>query len=338
MPTRSGQGQFRAFFPVDLILVGCLGLWAVFVASGQFGESTGRTVLGLFAVLFAPGYAAVAALFPAKRSRTAAAADGHGTDTPFATVGHLTVVERLVISVGLSVCLVPLVGIGLEYAPVSIDASTLLGVLGATTMILTVIAVVQRARTPADERFDPDVLRGIRRATDSLDSSSTTSKLTILLLIGFVVAGSGLSLALLQIDRGEQFTEFYLTTEDPDTGTDVAGGFPEVIEQGDTEEIHVGITNNEGETTNYTVIVLLQSLDAGGNVQTEQQLDELTVTLEYGETWHEPHTIRPDLTGEDLRVTYLLYLDDQPERETSEPETAYRHVHFWVDVPPAPSG
>jgi len=52
---------------------------------------------------------------------------------------------------------------------------------------------------------------------------------------------------------GEQFSEFYLLTENPD-GELFADGYPEELERGERAEMIVGIENNEYEPTNYTVV------------------------------------------------------------------------------------
>ena len=335
MPNNASQGQSSVFFPTDLILVGAVGLWAVVIASGEFREMAGREALGLLAVLFVPGYAAAAVLFPAKRPRSDTL-DWIG-DAPFAGDGNVTFIERLIIAVGLSVCLVPFIGIGLASSPLSLHASSFLGTIGMVSVVLTVAAVFRRAMVASEQRFNPSLIGFTLETLGRLKTIAITSKLTLLLIIGFVVAGSGLGIAVLETDQSEQYTEFYLTMEDSGTGADIADAYPDEILQGDTEEVHIGITNNEGERTTYTVVVLLQSLSEGGVVQEEEHLDSFSVTLDYRETYHEPHSIQPEMTGEDLRVTYLLYTDDQPEYVAPGTDSAYRYVHFWVDVPPSAS-
>lgn len=305
--------------PVDLVLIGLFGLWAAAISIGPFGGFPGRMALGLVAVLFAPGYALVAALFPMK---------GVGTGG----------FERLVLSVGLSVCLVPLVGLGLNYTPWGIRPSTLTGAIGTTTMVLTLVAAIRRRRTPPSERFRPRILGLLLDVIARIKTPADRSTLNVLLVIGLVVATSGIGFAALDADRGEQFTEFYLLTEDPETGETIAGEYPDEIVRGEAAPIHVGITNKEGETMNYTVVVLLQRFNEEGAVQEVQKVDVYTVTVPDGETLEESRELRPETTGEDLRVTYLLYTGSPPENTTPGTDTAYRQVHIWIDVLPSQSG
>lgn len=326
----------RPVVPVDLILVGVFGLWAAATVIGPFGGLPGRLALGLVAILFAPGYALVAALFPTEGGGTGVFA-GEKDSNPLG-VGKISTVERLVLSVGLSVCLVPLIGLGLSYTPGGIRPSILTGTIGAMTMVLTLVAAVRRHRAPPRERFHPRILGSVLDVIARIKTPGGRSNLNVLLVIGLVVAGSGIGFAALEADRGEQFTEFYLLTEDPETGEAIAGEYPDEIVRGEAETIHVGITNNEGETRNYTVIVLLQRFNEQREIQEVERLDAYTVTVPEGETVEEPHEIRPEMTGEDLRVTYLLYTGSPPENTTLGTDNAYRHVHIWIDVPPSQSG
>jgi uncharacterized membrane protein len=167
---------------------------------------------------------------------------------------------------------------------------------------------------------------------EHLFNDGERSTISMLLVVGFVIAGAGLGVAMLQADRGEQFTEFAILTEDDTSGEYIAAGYPEEISQNETENVHVSITNNEGEARAYTVIVLLQSFE-DGQIQQEQSIDTFDVTVGSGETWREPREITPALTGENLRVTYLLFFDSPPENREPDTAIADRHVHFWVDIP-----
>ena len=132
--------------------------------------------------------------------------------------------------------------------------------------------------------------------------------------------------------QGEQFSEFYLLTENED-GELVADGYPTEMQSGEAADLIVGIENNEHTTTEYGVVVQLQTVETEGNetvVLDRDEIDRFETTLEHNETHHERHTLRPTRTGEDLRVQYLLYVDGIPESPTRE--NSYRDLHLWIDV------
>jgi len=334
---QSRPRRLLRFAPFDLLLIAALGGWTAAAAPAPgLVAAVVAAVLGLLGVLFAPGYALAAALFPRER-------DGGftGLGSRAGDPGTVTAVERLVLAVGLSVCLVPLLGIGLNYAPSGVPRAVLLATVGYATVALSLIAVVRRAQVPPEERFNPRLLVPVAAAANRLGARAARgptvraeSVLSALVVVGLVVAASGIGAAVIGGGDGERFTEFYLVTEDPETGEYVAGDYPDEIRQGSSGTVHVGITNQEGERTDYTVVVLLQRIDEGG-VAEQRTLDRFPATVPAGETRRESHRITPELAGEDLRLTYLLYDGAPPDDERPAADNAYRSVHVWIDVPPA---
>jgi len=84
-------------------------------------------------VLFLPGYALIAALFPRK--------------------DDLDGIERIALSFGLSIAVVPLLGLALNYTPFGIRLSPVLIVLSVFTIALTMGAYARRNRIPEEDRF-----------------------------------------------------------------------------------------------------------------------------------------------------------------------------------------
>jgi uncharacterized membrane protein len=91
-----------------------------------------RWVLGAVFVLFIPGYVTVEALFPKGR--------------------ELDEIERFALSVGLSLALVPLIGLLLNYTPWGIRLDPIVTALVAFTIVIAVLGVARRFRVAA-ERF-----------------------------------------------------------------------------------------------------------------------------------------------------------------------------------------
>ena len=87
---------------MDLLLIVALSIILLPLALVTTGAA--RIVLGVLFVLFFPGYTLVAALFPARNS-----------------IGRI---ERLALSFGLSIAVVPLIGLGLNYTPWGIRLTT----------------------------------------------------------------------------------------------------------------------------------------------------------------------------------------------------------------------
>lgn len=83
-----------------------------------------RAAVGFPLVLFLPGYSLVSALFPRR--------------------DELDVLERIALSIGLSICVVVFVGLGLNYTPWGIRLGPVLLVLSTFTLIFTGISAVRR--------------------------------------------------------------------------------------------------------------------------------------------------------------------------------------------------
>jgi uncharacterized membrane protein len=167
--------------------------------------------------------------------------------------------------------------------------------------------------------------------------------LNVLLVASVLLAVGSVAYAVAVPPQGEQFSEFYLLTENED-GELVADGYPTEFVRGESAPVVVGIGNNEYESTEYSVIVELQAVEAvdgnltaGGpnstnetRVVDRERLGELSATVDHNETWQETHDLSPTMTGQNLRVQYLLYRGEPPAEPTRG--NAYRSLHLWVDV------
>ena len=124
--------------PKDLALVILLTLSCIpFVLIPPLNETPVRIVLGLLLVLFLPGYSLIAALFPRR--------------------DDLDGIERIALSFGLSIAVVPLLGLALNYTPFGIRLVPILAVLSVFTVSLAVIAGVRRCWLPEEDRFAVEV-------------------------------------------------------------------------------------------------------------------------------------------------------------------------------------
>lgn len=326
----SGSSATAGRIPVDLILVALVTLGTVAVAlTPALSGSPLQVALGLVFVFLAPGYAFVSLLFPER-----AAPPDAGLEAVRARTGDDTTVsgtERAVLALGLSVVIVPLVGLVMNFTSWGIAPTPILVSLAAVTLVLTVGAAVRRLRRPADRRFGVDVLGWLARGRNWIRQppSRTESALNLVLVVGLVLATSGIVYAVAMPKPGERFSEFYLLTEDEETGELVADGYPTELTRGEQATLVVGVTNQEHRTTEYTVVVELQRLRPDGTVVEVSQLHQFSTTLEHNESWQQRHTVDSTIVGERLRLAYLLYRGAPPSDPTFD--NAYRSVHVWVN-------
>jgi len=352
--------------PADLaavVVLTALTLTTVFVPI--VNETPLRVVFGLAFVLFLPGYAFIAALFPEQGdspTEADATTANNDSDDSFPRRAPDSVkperedeaesddglssngvqdrsgidgIERVALSFGLSIAIVPLLGLVLNFTPWGIRLTPIALVVTLFTMVCVGVAAVRRWELPADERFAVPYREWIAagRAEVFEPDDRMDAALNVVLGVSVLLAVGSVGYAIAVPPQGEQFSEFYLLTEDAD-GELVADGYPETMELGETAELIVGIENNEHEPTEYTAVVLLQETEINGNETTvvaQEEIDRFTANLEHNETHHERHTLEPTRTGDNLRIQYLLYTNE-PVPDTPTRENAYRDLHLWIDV------
>jgi uncharacterized membrane protein len=333
-------------FPADLAAVVALVVaTAIAVFAPLLSETPLRIALGLPFVLFLPGYAFVAALFPEAGPGPDAA--GEGESGPFERLhtggaGGIDGIERLALSFGLSIAITPLLGLVLNFTPFGIRLTPVVLAVGGFTVVASVVAALRRWALPAEERFRVPY-RGWYAAgrTELLEPETRTDAiLNVVLVVSLLLAVSSVGYAVLVPKQGEAFTEFYLLTEN-ETGELVADGYPTNLTVGEEGSLVVGIGNHEGEPVEYSVVVELQNVqfENGSNATTvleERTLRRFSADVAANGTWRRAHDVTPPMAGERLRLAYLLYRGEPPAEPTVE--NAYRETHLWVNVSETRSG
>lgn len=243
---------------------------AVAVLTGD--RSPVRVVLGLISVLFLPGYALVAAMFPKKEDL-----DG---------------IERLAHAFGLSVVVVPILGFLLNYTPWGIRPYPVLLALLAFTAVMSAVALYRRARIPAGLRYK----KPVRFKFPKLAEMAWVDRVLFTALAGAVLftAGSIYHVSATPV-TGEQFTEFYILSPEGKEG-----GYPAEIAAGAETGITLGIVNNEYRPVSYSAEILIDG-------KLEKKL--ATVDLGHGEKWENRVTFKAVEPQNNLKVEFLLYLD-----------------------------
>src|SRR5512137_1985530 len=119
--------------PSDLLAAILMALATLVFTLTPLSDLPVRIPLGLLMVLFVPGYTLIAALFPQKKDL-----DG---------------IERLALSFGLSIAVVPLIGLGLNYTPWGIRLTPVVISLAIFTIAMALAARYRRQSLAEEERF-----------------------------------------------------------------------------------------------------------------------------------------------------------------------------------------
>mgnify|MGYP000518799651 CR=1 FL=1 len=310
------MGRWSDTSPATVDLLAVVGYTAItLLATLSPLEGVPLAAIAIPFLLFVPGYAVVASLFP--------------TRDPKYEHHRLIATERIVYSVAASICLAIIVGVNLEFTPWPIRPTPVVTALAIVTVLATVIALYRRYRRTPTGSGQPSNPYGASRNSGGGTDGDGIQLGTIVVALAVVVTFASVTLVAAQPQRGETYTEFGLVTEN-ETGVLEASGYPEQITLGESEQLYFSVTNREMETTEYIVVVQLTRTAPTGEVIERARLDTYDNRTAAGDRWLQRHTVTPVLEGERLRLTYLLYRDSLPEQPTAE--NAYREAHIWIDV------
>ncbi|OFV68399.1 MAG: Uncharacterized conserved protein UCP018671 [Candidatus Syntrophoarchaeum caldarius] len=282
----------RSGYLNDLMLVIIFTLLSIpFILFPPLNETPIRIILGLPLILFFPGYALIAALFPAK--------------------GDLDPIERVALSFGLSIAVVPLIGLVLNYTPFGIRLMPILISLSGFTILLSIAATFRIKKLTAEERFSIEFVSNFRALKASFETEKRLDRILSVILILSIIAAIVMTIYVIVTPKeGEHFTEFYILGPN---GT--ADEYPTDLMPGEEGMVIVGIVNHEYTNQTYRLEVKLN----------ESLLHEESITLSHNETWESPFSFKIEKRGDNQRLEFLLY----NESNSTEP---YRSLHLWVDV------
>ncbi len=273
---------------LDLFAVFIWTIFTVIFVITPFLEGTIiRTILAIPMVLFVPGYTLTVTLFPKD--------------------DDLKGIERIALSLGLSMAIVPLMGLLLNFTS-GIKLVPLVVVLSFYSTAMLLIAAYRRGKLPEEIRFFVPFYKLYE--IFHIGESRIDKILTIILIISVISATQIIYSVTTTPKIAERFTEFYILNQ-----YDKGDSYPVNLKQNYPQEILIGIINHEYSPVNYSVEV---SLDK--NVLTKKQL-----TLNHNETWEQNITFTPDREGTDMKLEFLLF----KENNFTLP---YRQLYLWVNV------
>lgn len=285
--------------PGDLLAVVLIAVATLAFTLTPLADLPVRVPLGLLMVLFVPGYALIAALFPRD--------------------GDLDGIERVALSFGLSIAVVPLIGLGLNYTPWGIRLTPVVISLAIFTIIMTFAAYMRRSQLPAGEKFYVDFggnLDILKEEFTSGDRSGLDKALTVILIISIIASVFALVYVVVTPKQGEKFTEFYILGP-----KGMAYDYPTSVRAGNNSTVIVGVVNHEYAAVNYTMQLSLNN----------SSFLSRDITLQHNETWEKPVTYVLKKPGDSQKLEFFLYKDGNFT-------APYRDLHLWVNVSQNESG
>ncbi len=218
---------------MDLLIVIVASVLLVLLA--VLGESAVRIALGLIFALFFPGYTLLAALFPKK--------------------GDLDGIQRLALSFGLSIAVVPLIGLILNYTPWGIGLYSILISILLFIAIMAGIAWYRRRRLSLEQRFEVQFHPRLSLFSGFWRRQSLWNRVLAGLLVIAIMGVIGTLVYLVQTPEiGEKFTEFYVLGQEGK-----AEDYPREVALGEKAKVILVIVNREHETAEYLVEITVNA-------------------------------------------------------------------------------
>lgn len=245
-----------------------------------------RVPLGFIYVMFIPGYAMTTCIFP-RRS-------------------ILDAIERLALSVVLSIVTISLIVILLNFTAWSISLESVLFILSLLIILCCVLSVRLRGNHDSHDQL---VLSFSMRKLRAMGEGIVDRSLSLILTLSSVAAFTTLAFALTNVKVGERYTDFYILGWD---GKDWK--YPVEVSPNDTLELIVGTVNHEHRDESYRVEFVYGS----------ERLDLAWINLADEELWERPFILPfPRLEGYQ-KLSFLLYLGND--------QIPYRSLHLWIGV------
>ncbi len=319
----------RGPFPADLGAVLILtGVVIISISAPVIRDTPLRVGVGLLFLLFVPGYIAIAILFPERYSD-----DEQSRGTSWRS--PITPLERVAYAVGVSVVLVPLLALplGLEATPWSISLDPAIGVVSAFTIGGTLLAAIRRRAVPEAHRFRVPYRRWAARGRGVFSPGSRRDgALNLFLVVSILLAAGSVGYAVATPGEDEAFTEVTLIGEDE---TLSAEDYPTEVGANESVPLALEIENHEQRDVEYTVVAVEQDLEIGEDgddltITDQNELESGTTEIGNGDTETLEYDLEPTLTGEDIRLVFLVHINDEPDELSIA--AADRHVSVTLSV------
>lgn len=307
--------------PVDVAAVVVYALVADLLVVAV-GASWLQLLVVLPFLFFLPGYSLVASLYPAGRPEG-------GTDLEAPAI---TTLERVSLSFGLSLVVVPLIGVGLWGAGRGDSVGQVVVALSLFVFVTSIVGAYRRLSLPPKRRFRLPLGRLRGAFVRNVGSPSLDAAVDVALALSVLLAVGLLGYGLVNPTSGESYTTVALLSENAQ-GELVASGYPSSFVAGEGQPLAIELTNEEGSATTYTVVVRAERVRTDGDDPTvveSEEVDRFTERLESGGSVVTRRSVAPTMVGERLRLSYYVYKGEPPGDVGAE--TAYRHLYTWISV------
>ncbi len=278
----------------------------VFIPSGIL-----HIILGIPFISFFPGYTLVTVLF-SKRE-------------------ELSGIEWVALSLVMSIAVVGLIGLGLNYTAWGIRLRPVLYSISAFIIVMSTVALFIRAKLHKQTKLTVE----LKLRLSSLEGSFL-KPLNIILIVCILSALGVLGYIATTTNISEKYTEFYILgfygkAQDYPLEFNLQSNHVTRVNYGgiyDTTDnlgnVTLGVVNHEQRQIVYSIIIKIDGEQVNINYpgQSINQIGQ--VTLDQGEKWEQEIGFAPQHTGVNQKVEFLLYKEGDSSPEES--------LNIWINV------
>ena len=279
-----------------LVLIGAAALLVLVALGEQLAALQPlRIILGLAYTLFVPGYCLTTALFP--------------------KVGDLDSIERIGLSIGLSIALVSFVALVLDRLPWGLYLWPILLGEYSMTMLFTGVALRRRSQLAEGMAFAPAQAWQPGLWWKSLSTSERRLYQIVALVLLLI---SEIAVLAFLVPSSDQFmTEFYILGPDG-----WAEGYPYQVAPGDKATVTTGVVNQEKSAYTYRFEVWV--IDNSHPERRKLVMPSEAFLLRPGEKYERSASWRMPWIGDDQKVEILLFSNNDP--------IPSHQLQMWINV------
>lgn len=259
---------------IDLVTVSGLTLILVALVHGVSLEPL-RVAIGVTVVLFIPGYLLAAVLYP--------------------TQEVLNSIERIGLSIGFSIALISILGLGLNFTPWGLSQNGMLTTLVIWNLCMAFITWYRRLSVSPRKRSGISWTTLITEIQRLRRRSFFASYL--ILVAGLALLIGVTTWKIQQPIPSQEFTEFYILGPDGRVND-----YPTMMMVGRANRLNIGVVNREGGDRTYHLVVLQDGAPIGSAGP---------LTLGHGQRWEGQVEVIPTMPAQGSRLEIHLFRDSE---------------------------
>jgi uncharacterized membrane protein len=271
------------------VLAAIVILTLALIPLALFTSGPVRIIVSFLCLLFFPGYAVLSALFPKQ--------------------GDIGMVERIALSFGVSIAVLPIIGLVLNFTPWGIKLMPILVSVAAFTLIAAAIGFIRELVLPVEKRLR---LSMVPRWEGWHKLTRAKKVIGVAVLLAALGGAGSLIYFEVALPQKPAPTEFYILNAEGR-----AENYPRQVKAGDNVTITAIVINHESQPTAYSIRAV-----TNGNVAGETTTPALATEAK----WEGKVDFTVAKAGTGQKIDFYLYKEGEAQPYFEEP------LYIYIDA------